>query len=209
MIINKIGEIFEHKGTKYVIGAPIVGTKESIYNNLLGHITEIRNGDDKETANSTVDIYCSFDAPSLEDAFSELYKSPKKLNDIIFDSVIMSPDMIKPICVHSEDSCCITLYLLFTDWAAYGDSRYETDVYLNLDDTLMNLRLKVKDEKENGLLAEWSTFNDFIEDSSDMRYSGYIDGWYYNKHFDVFIVEKKVQISREFIADLNKMISKN
>ena len=80
MIINKIGEIFEHKGTKYVIGAPIVGTKESIYNNLLGHITEIRNGDDKETANSTVDIYCSFDAPSLphevkklEDAFSELY----------------------------------------------------------------------------------------------------------------------------------------
>ena len=30
-----------------------------------------------------------------------------------------------------------------------------------------------------------------------------------NKHFDVFIVEKKVQISREFIADLNKMISKN
>ena len=49
MIINRIGAEFEYDGTTYVIGAPIVGTPESEYEGLYGTITEIRDGEDKET----------------------------------------------------------------------------------------------------------------------------------------------------------------
>lgn len=65
MIINRIGAEFEYDGTTYVIGAPIVGTPESEYEGLYGTITEIRDGEDKETENETPDIYCSFEVPAL------------------------------------------------------------------------------------------------------------------------------------------------
>ncbi|MFQ7551244.1 MAG: hypothetical protein ACLRMZ_14105 [Blautia marasmi] len=59
MIINRIGAEFEYEGTTYVVGAPIVGTSGSEYEGLYGTITEIRDGEDKETENETPDIYCS------------------------------------------------------------------------------------------------------------------------------------------------------
>ena len=80
MIINRIGDKFEYEGTAYVIGAPIVGTPESEYEGLYGTITEIRDGEDKETENETPDLYCSFGSPALpcevkklEMVFSDLY----------------------------------------------------------------------------------------------------------------------------------------
>ena len=56
MIINRIGAEFEYEGTTYVVGAPIVGTSGSEYEGLYGTITEIRDGEDKETENETPDI---------------------------------------------------------------------------------------------------------------------------------------------------------
>ncbi len=65
MILNRIGDKFEYEGLTYVIGAPIMGTPESEYEGLYGTITEIRDGEDKETENETPDIYCSFEVPAL------------------------------------------------------------------------------------------------------------------------------------------------
>ena len=104
MMINRIGAKFEYKGTTYVIGAPIVGTSESEYEGLYGTITEIRDGEDKETENKTPALYCSFEAPvlpcevkKLEEVFSDLYEEPKTIDDIILDLVIMAPSMVKPL----------------------------------------------------------------------------------------------------------------
>lgn len=103
MIINRYGAVFEYEGVVYKIGAPIIGTSESEYEGLHGVITEIRDGDDKETDNETPDLYCSFESPALpdeikrlEEVFSELYDAPKTIDDICLDFVIMAPDMVKP-----------------------------------------------------------------------------------------------------------------
>ncbi|HOG00750.1 MAG TPA: hypothetical protein PKW41_09300 [Clostridia bacterium] len=103
MIINRNGATFEHEGITYTIGAPIVATDQSEYEGLTGHIFEIRDGADKETENETPDLYCSFDPPNdpaeiakLEAVFSDLYCTPKTLEDIALDLVIMAPDMVRP-----------------------------------------------------------------------------------------------------------------
>ena len=104
MIINRIGAEFEYEGVTYVIGESIVGTPESEYEGLYGSITEIRDGEDKDTENETPDIYCSIEVPvipydveELEERFSELYQNPKTIDDIVLDLVIMAPEMICPL----------------------------------------------------------------------------------------------------------------
>ena len=89
MIINRPGAEFIYDGASYKIGDRIIGTAESEYEGLYGSIFEIRDGEDKETENETPDIYCSFEEPilphqikKLETLFSELYREPKKLEDI-------------------------------------------------------------------------------------------------------------------------------
>ena len=71
-----------------------MGTPESEYGGLYGTITEIRDGEDKETENETPDLYCSFEVPvmpcevkKLEEIFSDLYDEPKTIDDIILDLV--------------------------------------------------------------------------------------------------------------------------
>ena len=88
MIIKNPGAEFEYEGVKYVIGEPIIGTNESEYEGLLGSITEIRDGEDKDTENETPDLYCEFEPPvipseikKLEEIFSDLYDEPKELSN--------------------------------------------------------------------------------------------------------------------------------
>lgn len=104
MIYDCIGESFTYEGKIYKIGDRIIATEGSEYEGLYGFIFEICDDEDKETENDTPDIYCSFDVPSdpqqikkLEKIFSDLYREPKKIDDIILDFVIMSPEMIRVI----------------------------------------------------------------------------------------------------------------
>ena len=104
MIINKKGMRYTYSGTTYTIGTAVVATEESEYQGLCGIITEIRDGVDRETENDTPDIYCCFEPPlfpkeiqELEQRFSELYRMPKKLDEIALDMVIMAPEMVRVI----------------------------------------------------------------------------------------------------------------
>ena len=74
---------------------------EGTYEGLIGTITEIRDGEDRETANDTVDIYCDFDLPAilsererLIGRFSILSGQPMALDEINLEQVIMAPEMI-------------------------------------------------------------------------------------------------------------------
>ena len=60
MIINQIDAQFQYEGVTYTIGGKVRANDASDYAGLYGTITEIRDGDDRETENSTPDIYCSF-----------------------------------------------------------------------------------------------------------------------------------------------------
>ena len=74
----------------------------SDYAGLKGYITEIRTGSDKETENTSHDVYCCFDIPDdkekvkmLEKHFSDLYGEPKTIDDLGIDLVILAPDMLR------------------------------------------------------------------------------------------------------------------
>lgn len=96
MIYNKCGEKVITDGKEFAIGDRIIAT-DSDYAGLKGSITEIRTGRDKDTENTTDDIYCQFDLPDskkeialLESHFSKLFNEKKTIEDIYVDSIIMS-----------------------------------------------------------------------------------------------------------------------
>lgn len=111
MVIKRTGEIYQYEGMTYTIGERIYANGQSDWEGLFGVITEIRTDEDKETENETPDVYCSFDVPvlpadvkELEERFSDLYREPKKIEDISLDEVIMAPEMIEAVAELTEKS---------------------------------------------------------------------------------------------------------
>ena len=104
MIINKNGETFIAGNKIFRIGGMVLANDNSDYCGLCGRITEIRDGDDKETENEGPDIYCDFDIPErdymvteIECRFSLLYQMQKHITELPFDSVVMAPEMLEPV----------------------------------------------------------------------------------------------------------------
>ena len=102
MILKTNGKAYTIDGRTYIVGSEIAAVSESPYYGLIGTITEIRTGKDKETNNRTADIYCSFDIPEskeeirlLEKHFSDLFGEQKTIDDIALDLVIMAPEEIR------------------------------------------------------------------------------------------------------------------
>lgn len=83
MILNKPNETFEYEGKKYKIGDKIVvNAVDAEYEGLIGIITEICDGEDKDTENDTPDIYCNFfkpvmlcDIEKLKNVFRQCFRS--------------------------------------------------------------------------------------------------------------------------------------
>lgn len=110
MLINKTGAEFQYNGMAFKIGERIIANSQSEYSGLIGHILEIRDGEDKETENETPDIYCEFDVPplpydvkALEKHFSELYGETKKIDEIPLDCIIMAPEMLDTMTTIQEN----------------------------------------------------------------------------------------------------------
>ena len=87
MFMNRVGAQFQCEGVTYTIGGKVCANDASDYEGLYGTITEIRDGDDRETENDTPDIYCSFmppvladDIKALEGRFSQLYRREMHLS---------------------------------------------------------------------------------------------------------------------------------
>lgn len=100
-IIKQRGE-FLYEEKIYRIGDRVIATDESEYEGLYGVITQICDGDDKDTDNDTPDIYCSFEKPEdkkkvveIEQRFSKAYGEEKKIDELALDMVIMAPSMIR------------------------------------------------------------------------------------------------------------------
>ena len=103
-----------YNGVEYTVGASVIATDQSVYRGLYGKITEIRSDGDKETDNVGPDIYCAFEQPvlhdeiiALEKSFSTLYGAPRSMDDIIFDPVIMAPEMVQQLDCLLYTSRCV------------------------------------------------------------------------------------------------------
>lgn len=130
MIKKQPGETFLYENTLYSIGDWIQCTEGSDYAGLNGVITEIRDGEDRESDNAEPDIYCRLQmqknaelAQKLEERFSGLYGKTVKIAKVPLDRVILSPDELSgtdgvpdcytpetdnpyPLCVGSGSSLC-------------------------------------------------------------------------------------------------------
>ena len=209
MIINRCGAIFEHNGAKYVVGGRIVGTNQSEYEGLFGTITEIRDGEDKETENETPDIYCSFDPPvlptevkRLDGVFSSLYDMPKTMDDIILDCVIMAPEMVLPLSDPESDPQQ-KVYLVEEDWAIDSECGHSIALFADYIGAKQQLNKALAVEMEEGCIAQWENYNDFQCESDDNYYECWLDGFYCENHYEICLREEKIHPPVSAYSNIN------
>ncbi len=205
--MNRNGDKFEYEDVVFTIGQPVVGTVRSVYEGLYGRITEIRDGEDKETENETPDIYCTFELPVLsydmeilEKRFSRL--TGKRLEDIGFESIIMAPEMIKGLEETEKCHDFLTIYAVTEDWAANGERGHNETLYADPDAAKYMFNNRLKEELAEGCLGHWKDKDDFRVESARDLYEGYLDGRYGENHYAIRIEEKKLAASREFISSV-------
>ena len=212
MILNKNGDAFDYEGKKYTVGEFIYVNENSDYAGLFGVIREIRDGEDKDTENETPDIYCAFENPvmpydirRIEDRFSALYGEKKTIDDLALDEVIMAPEEISVVHSRKTQTNAPKVFLLIEDWATDDDEGENIEAYSSHEEALLNLRLKVREEYESGLIAMWLTNaneneededddfdGDIVIDSNAGSYEAYLKGFYCSSHYSVSIQEKSI-----------------
>lgn len=209
MIINQSGADFIYDGASYKIGDRIIGTPESEYEGLYGLIFEIRDGEDKETDNETPDIYCSFEEPilpheisKLEKTFSDLYGEPKNLDDIVLDHVIMAPEMIRVILPTSEPLKQM-IYSVYEEWAFHGScDSLISRAYTSMESAMLYMRKVLREEMEDGIVADMRADKNFVEESYDDSYECFIDGDYYENHYRIYITAQPVVVTPQFVREM-------
>ena len=206
MIINQEGVRYTYSGTTYTIGAAVVATEESEYQGLYGIITEIRDGVDRETENDTPDIYCWFEPPlfpkeiqELEQRFSELYRLPKKLNEIALDMVIMAPEMVRVISPNPKACKVCELYLLTTHCTTNLDSSSFTELYADHDAGRFALLQSVREEQEDGCLKVWADKDVLEEEYGIDRYEAWYRDEYFENHFVISLEKLSLMLPPDFI----------
>lgn len=213
MILNKKDEVFEYADKKYQIGELIIANNQSDYVGLVGVITQIVTGEDKDTDNPYPDIYCDFIKPPfkdeikiLEENFSKWYGAKKSLKDLNFDGVIMAPCMIEQANKSTTSKDVIKIYLLTEDWAFDGEEGVETVAFTDFDDAKLQMRLKMYKERREGCVETWLDDEDFVEENSETSYEAYIEGYHCESHYTLTIKPVKLPISENIVGDLNFML---
>ena len=213
MILNKKDEVFEYADKKYQVGEMVIANNQSDYVGLVGVITQIVTGEDKDTDNPYPDIYCDFIKPPfkdeikiLEENFSKWYGTKKKLEDLNLDGVIMAPCMIEQADKSTTSKDVIKIYLLTEDWAFDGDEGIETVAFTDFDEAKLQMRLKMYKERREGCVETWLDDEDFVEENSETSYEAYIEGYHCESHYTLSIKAVKLPISENIVGDLNFML---
>ena len=213
MILNKKDEVFEYADKKYQVGEMVIANNQSDYVGLVGIITQIVTGEDKDTDNPYPDIYCDFIKPPfkdeikiLEENFSKWYGTKKKLEDLNLDGVIMAPCMIEQADKSTTSKDVIKIYLLTEDWAFDGDEGIESVAFTDFDEAKLQMRLKMYKERREGCVETWLDDEDFVEENSETSYEAYIEGYHCESHYTLTIKPVKLPISENIVGDLNFML---
>lgn len=203
MILNTPEEKFIYNNITYKIGGKIYANEHSDYAGLIGTITEIRDGSDKDTENDGPDIYCSFEVPffpadrqMIEERFSPLYGMPKTIDDLSLDMVIMDPEELLPVEIFENYCSKIPIFIVKENWAHEGDTGIKNYYYSAFEDAKIKMLFLLFDEKYEGLMAEWSEEEScIVEESKDYSYSCWINDNYLEEHYDVTLAQSEINYS--------------
>lgn len=209
MILNKPGQTFDYEGRKLMVGDQIVANGESEYEELFGTITEIRDGEDRETENDTPDIYCRFEEPvtpyetkKLEERFTDLYGTPKTIDEIALDMVIMSPEMVMTLKESERGKISISIFVITEDWADDDYSGFNVWFTSDMASAKQKMNLAIKEAMKGGGIFDLLGEEGIEEDSSELSYEIYSEGYYCSSHYSIYIKEDVFTCSAEFIKNL-------
>ena len=197
---------YTYNGMTYTVGAAVMAAEASEYRGLYGTITEIRDGSDRETENDTPDIYCCFEPPlfpkeiqELEQRFKELYQSPKKLDEITLDMVIMAPEMVRVISADPKECKTCELYLLTTHCTTNLDSSSFTELYADYDAGRFTLLQSVREEQQEGCVKDWADRDALEEEYCTDFYEAWHRDEYSEKHFTASIEKLSLTLPQRII----------
>lgn len=210
MIYKKPGEKFSYENITYTVGSRVLANEASEYSGLFGRILEIRTDDDRETENDAPDIYCEFDPPylsasrrALEQTFSKLYGTPKRVEDLALDLVIMAPEMLTPLAVPEREYAQGTLYVVVSHWATDGDFGSYEAPFTDSVDAQRQFHDDLKNELESSCIEKWRENSQFVEEETAASYECYLDGEYCENHFYLSIEERPLPLAPGFILTMS------
>ena len=210
MIINRIGAQFTYEGVTYTIGDKIFSNETSDFRGLFGYIKEIRTGDDRETDNDTPDLHCYFYPPfepkaiaELESRFSNLYRSPKKLEDIALDEVIMAPDMIQVV-TSANSTHMITAFRVEESWVIKGEPGMEVTPALDEVQAKQRMAELIHNESTEGCILEWCDDPQFEVEITPTFYECWLRDEYCENRYQVKITPIHICVSDELFESIGR-----
>ena len=210
MIINRIGAQFTYEGVTYTIGDKIFSNDTSDFRGLFGYIKEIRTGDDRETDNDTPDFHCYFYPPfepkaiaELESRFSDLYRSPKKVEDIALDEVIMAPDMIQVV-TSANSTHMITAFRVEESWVIKGEPGMEVTPALDEVQAKQRMAELIHNERAEGCILEWCNDPQFEVEITPNFYECWLRDEYCENRYQVKITPIHICVSDELFESIGR-----
>ena len=210
MIINRIGAQFTYEGVTYTIGDKIFSNDTSDFRGLFGYIKEIRTGDDRETDNDTPDFHCYFYPPfepkaiaELVSRFSDLYRSPKKLEDIALDEVIMAPDMIQVV-TSAKSTHMVTAFRVEESWVIKGEPGMEVTPALDEMQAKQRMAELIHNESTEGCILEWRDDPQFEVEITPSFYECWLRDEYCENRYKVKITPVQICVSEELFESIGR-----
>ena len=202
MKYNKNGEMFFYEDKMFIVGEEIYAT-ECEYAGLLGRITEIRTGEDKDTENEGPDIYCSFYPPILKQDATLLSKMKLGSEDIPLDLVIMAPEMLIPTRSVGAGLPKMKVYAVIEDCIVDGEEHPTKRLFADPKHAEIVMRQLIHGERESGCISEWKTKHFFVEEQySEQYYTAYYKNEYCFNHYTIYVEEVELSLSVLFAEQM-------
>ena len=202
MKYNKSGEMFFYEDKMFIVGEEVYAT-ECDYAGLLGRITEIRTGEDRDTENEGPDIYCSFYSPILKQDAALLSKMRLGCEDLSLDLVIMAPEMLIPTREVGAGLPKMKVYAVIEDCIVDGEEHPTKRLFADPKHAEIVMRQLIHRERESGCISEWKTKHFFVEEQySEQYYTAYYKNEYCFNHYTIYVEAVELSLSVLFAEQM-------
>ena len=199
MIYKNKGDVFEYEGKVYIVGEEVYAVSSN-YRGLLGTITEIRTGSDRETANEEPDIYCDFHPPILKQDREDIESMCGKMDKLCLDGIIMAPEMLVTTREQYDSYPTIKVYSLVEEFAE-DDNHYRSErIFTSFEAAEFEMRRTLLVSKFNGCLARWASDEDYTEmQEYECRFEA---GNCATRSFAIYIEEYDMPLAKDFTEQM-------
>ena len=199
MIYKNKGDAFEYEGKVYIVGEEVYAVSSN-YRGLLGTITEIRTGSDRETANEEPDIYCDFHPPILKQDREDIESMCGKMDKLCLDGIIMAPEMLVTTREQYDSYPTIKVYSLVEEFAE-DDNYYRSErIFTSFEAAEFEMRRTLLVSKLNGCLARWEADEGYTERQEyEYRFEA---GNCSTRLFIVYIEEYDMPLAKDFTEQM-------